>query len=221
MIWFARRDRDSGEQTSWIKQVLPRRYVCVGYQLNSDQHSDYFVWKDTSERVTRRCDDTVDKKRVKFCVLNLLNTPFGGSWVTKKIAKNPWKCSLQRATYVCCFVLWNWHWGIVTVPGFSRVNRLHIITWGGRILTIHLNHVAGYTDPLLFLFKRTQQLMPLTTRGKPWRLRVWAGPKFRRVIRSHRWGPWVMKRFLGYWSPQELRNLPPSTTENQSNTCFF
>jgi len=38
------------------------------------KHSDYFVWKDTSERVpvARRCDDTVDKKRVKSCVLKQL-----------------------------------------------------------------------------------------------------------------------------------------------------
>jgi len=36
------------------------------------KHSDYFVWKDTSERVARRCDDTVDKKQVKSCVLKQL-----------------------------------------------------------------------------------------------------------------------------------------------------
>jgi len=36
------------------------------------KHSDYFVWKDTSERVARRCDDTVDKKRVNSCVLKNL-----------------------------------------------------------------------------------------------------------------------------------------------------
>ena len=36
------------------------------------KHSDYFVWKDIWERVARRCDDTVDKKRVKSCVLNQL-----------------------------------------------------------------------------------------------------------------------------------------------------
>jgi len=29
------------------------------------------------------------------------------------------------------------------------------ITWGVRIFTLHLNYVAGYTDPVLFLFKRT------------------------------------------------------------------
>ena len=36
------------------------------------KHSDYFVWKDTSERVARRCDDTVDKKQVNSCVLKHL-----------------------------------------------------------------------------------------------------------------------------------------------------
>jgi len=58
---------------------------------------------------------------------------------------------------VCCFVWLDWYWGIITFPGFPRVNRLQIITWGGRILTFHLDYVAGYTDPLLFLFERTQQ----------------------------------------------------------------
>ena len=38
--------------------------------LDMTKHSDYFVWKDTSERVARRCDDTVDKKWVNSCVLN-------------------------------------------------------------------------------------------------------------------------------------------------------
>jgi len=26
-------------------------------------------------------------------------------------------------------------------------------TWGGRILSLHLDYVAGYTSPLLFLFE--------------------------------------------------------------------
>ena len=60
-------------------------------------------------------------------------------------------------------------------------------TWVGQILTLHLNYVAGYTGPLpgLFLFERTQQLTPVTTRGKPWRLRVWAGSMF---VRTHQRG---------------------------------
>ena len=47
-----------------------------------------------------------------------------------------------------------WYLGIVTVPGFPRVNRPQIITCGGRILTLHLDYVAGYTCPLIFLFER-------------------------------------------------------------------
>ena len=37
--------------------------------LDMIKYSGYFVWKDTSERVARRCDDTVDKKRVNTSVL--------------------------------------------------------------------------------------------------------------------------------------------------------
>jgi len=40
--------------------------------LDMTKHSDYFVWKDTSERVARSCDYTVDKKRVNSCVLKHL-----------------------------------------------------------------------------------------------------------------------------------------------------
>jgi len=29
-------------------------------------------------------------------------------------------------------------------------------TWGGRILTLHLNYVAGYNDPILCLSEQTQ-----------------------------------------------------------------
>ena len=144
---------------------------------------------------------------------------------------------------MCCFVLFKRYWGIVTVPGFPRVKRPQIIIieqielqakllnyflgsnksninqpGGCRSLILHLNYVAGYTDPLLFLFERTQQLTPLTTRGKPWRLRVWAGPKF---VRPHRWGPWVIKSFHGYWSPQELQNPPPPATEQIKATLVF
>ena len=40
--------------------------------LDMTKHSDDFVWKDTSEGVARRCDYTVDKKRVNCCVLKHL-----------------------------------------------------------------------------------------------------------------------------------------------------
>jgi len=37
IIWVTRRDHDSGKQTTWIKESLPQRYVCVGCQLKSDR----------------------------------------------------------------------------------------------------------------------------------------------------------------------------------------
>jgi len=58
-----------------------------GVNSTVTKHSDYFVWKDTSERVTRPCDDTVDKKRVNSCVLKFL---FWREFSNQKIAKkNP------------------------------------------------------------------------------------------------------------------------------------
>ena len=119
MVWATLRDRDGREQTTWIKQSLLQRYVCVGcqqalrilrfehielpaklldYFLRSNRSNINQIWKDTSECVARRCDDNVDKKRVNSCVLK--KPHFGGGWATKKIAKKPWKCSLRRATNV-------------------------------------------------------------------------------------------------------------------------
>jgi len=63
---------------------------------------------------------------------------------------------LRGATVcVCCCVLVTRYWEIVTVPACPRVNRPQIITWGGRILTLHLNYVAGDTAPLHFLLSCT------------------------------------------------------------------
>jgi len=43
-----------------------------GVNSTVTKYSDYFFWKDTSECVARRCDDTVDRKRVNSCVLKHL-----------------------------------------------------------------------------------------------------------------------------------------------------
>jgi len=53
--------------------------------------------------------------------------------------------------------------GNLTVRGHSLSQG----TWGCRILTPHLNYVAGYTGPLLFLFERTHNYSVLV----PWQLR--------------------------------------------------
>ena len=44
-----------------------------------------------------------------------------------------------------------------------------MITWGGQILTLHLNYVAGYTGPLLFLFERTHNYYVDKQGFVPWR----------------------------------------------------
>ena len=45
------------------------------------------------------------------------------------------------------------------------------MTWGVRILTLHLIYVAGYTGPLLFLFERTHNYYVDNQGLVPWRLR--------------------------------------------------
>jgi len=76
-------------------------------------------------------------------------------------------------------------------------------------------NLSNIIDIMNSLTERTQQLTPLTTRGKPWRLRVWAGPK---IVRPHRWGPWVMKRFLGYWVPKTAKSSTSHNRAKQRNT---
>jgi len=119
---------------------------------------------------------------------------------------------------LCLLTRSSWYWGIVTVPGFPRVNRPQT-TWGGRILTLHLNYVACYTGSLLslFLFQRTHNY-PVDNQGLvPRRLRCLGESKVRsasfvRVLSGGKI-PWVQ------WS-QDLRNPPPLTTK-QSNIFVF
>jgi len=60
-------DADAGQNRNSLKGI----YVW-GVQLKVTKQSDHYVWKDTSERVARRCDDTADKKRANSCVLKHL-----------------------------------------------------------------------------------------------------------------------------------------------------
>ena len=66
--------------------------------LDMTKHSDHYVWKDTSERVVRRCDDTVEQEASEFLCTK---TPLlEESWATKNMNKKNWNCSLRRATNV-------------------------------------------------------------------------------------------------------------------------
>ena len=55
-------------------------------------------------------------------------------------------------------------------------------TWGGRILTLHLNYVAGYTGRLLFLFERTHNYYVDNQGLVPWRLRRLGRSKVRSAL---------------------------------------
>ena len=81
-----------------------------------------------------------------------------------------YKPPLLYLSFLCVLLcLLNRYWGIVTVPGsFLKAGEG---TWGGRILTLHLNYVAGYTGPLLFLFERTHNYSVDNQGLVPWRLR--------------------------------------------------
>ena len=86
----------------------------------------------------------------------------------------------QNTRCVCCFLLLLLCFvvfvllcfvdpilGNLTVRGHSFSQG----TWGCRILTLHLNHVAGYTVPLLFLFERTHNYSVDNQGLLPWWLR--------------------------------------------------
>jgi len=69
-----------------------------GVNSKVTKQSDHCVWKDTSERVVRRCDDTVEQEASEFLCTK---TPlFEESWATKNMNKKNWNCSLRRATKV-------------------------------------------------------------------------------------------------------------------------
>jgi len=71
-----------------------------GVDSKVTKQSDHYVWKDTSEREIRRCDDTIDKKRVNSCVLKHL---FLERVEEPKItSKNPGNSS-SNALLMSCF----------------------------------------------------------------------------------------------------------------------
>jgi len=87
MICVTRRDRDSGEQLTWIKQSLPQRYVCVGCQLNSDQALRLLCLKGhVRARDSTRWRYRWQEASEFLCAKIPL---FGGNWATEKSPKNP------------------------------------------------------------------------------------------------------------------------------------
>jgi len=65
--WRWRANNKLGQNRVSLKGI----YVW-GANSKVTKQSDHYVWKDTSECVVRRCDDTVDKRRVNSCLLKHL-----------------------------------------------------------------------------------------------------------------------------------------------------
>jgi len=86
------------KQQAWTEQSLPQRYLCVGYQLKSDQAIRSLRLKGHF----RARGSTLWRHRWQEASEFLCTkTPlFGESWATKSIAQKPRKCSLRRATNV-------------------------------------------------------------------------------------------------------------------------
>jgi len=95
IIRVTRRDRYGGEQTALKKQRVSLRGVYVwGINLTVTKHSDYFVWKDASERVTRRCDDTTWQEASEF--LCMKTSLFLSEFRNNKIPKKTLQCPLHE-----------------------------------------------------------------------------------------------------------------------------
>jgi len=188
------------------KELSGKRQVWIAnsHLLNSNDVNNPFQW------MNRGVSGKLSAKEIN----SVLQGPASESM--KKKQEQVMAEMREMALLVCCFVLLTRYWGIVTVPGFPCVNRPQT-TWGGRILALHLNYVAAYTRPLLFLFERTHNY-PSDNQGLlPWRLRCLGESKIRsaslvRVLSGGKIS-WVQ------WS-QDLRNPPPPTTK-QSNTFWF
>jgi len=56
----------------WQNRVSLKGIYVWGVNSTVSKHSHHFVWKETSERVARRCDDTVDKEQLNSCILKHL-----------------------------------------------------------------------------------------------------------------------------------------------------
>ena len=59
----------------------------------------------------------------------------------------------------------------ITIAGIPPHPLPPAMIWGVRILILHLNYVAGYAGPLLFLFERTYNYFVNNQKLVPWRLR--------------------------------------------------
>jgi len=107
IIRVTQRDRAGGEQKALTKKSVSLRGVYVwGVKSTVTKQSDYFVWKDTSERMNRRCDDTCWQDASEFLCIQ---TPllFEGGQLPKNPHKTPWN-TLSDALLISHFQISSW-----------------------------------------------------------------------------------------------------------------
>ena len=99
IIGVTRRDSDDGEQTPLKKRRMSLRGVYVwGINSTVTKHLEDFVSNDTSERLTRRCENSSWQNASEFL---FIKTPLFLSEVSnKKINKQTRKWPLRRAANV-------------------------------------------------------------------------------------------------------------------------
>ena len=116
------RDRGGGEQTANFKhRVFPKVMYVWLVDWTVTTHSDYFVGKDTSERMVSTLWRHHRQEASEFlCTQTHL---LGGSRATKKITKKHRKCFFLRATNV---MFWNFRcWRLEKNPAvcWNRASR--------------------------------------------------------------------------------------------------
>jgi len=95
IIWVTRCDRDGGEQTTWIKQSLPQRYVWVGVSTKQWPSTQFFFLKGH----VRARGSTLWRHRLQEASEFLCTwTPLLEGVEKPKNRQKNLKCSLPRAT---------------------------------------------------------------------------------------------------------------------------
>ena len=135
------------DQTTWISQILPQRYVCVGCQLNSDQAFRLLCLKGH----VRALDSTLWRYRWQEASDFLCTKiPLLEGVEQRKNRGKIKKCSLQRAPdWCCCYSSWfhlGWHFWMLFRsskfqaltshwPRFSEQRRLSFELWALKELS--------------------------------------------------------------------------------------
>jgi len=131
MIWITRRDFDSGEQTTWIKQSLPQRHISVGYQLNSDQ------------ALRLRCL----KGHVRARDSTLWRPLTRGKWILVYEKQTTLIKQSLPQRYICVGYVWIQQWSSTQITFFERTGQS---AWPDAVTTIDKKRVNSCVRKYLF-----------------------------------------------------------------------